>query len=112
MKQTVYRVEAYDKESGRYYNDEVYSKPEAQKKVFDYIVKGYFARIVEKEVDIVQKEFEDCFDLLCNQMDGCVNCPYGDTWAAEDCYQCAREDAKTDADKLLIISKMMKAIHY
>lgn len=112
MKQTVYRIEAYDKESERYYTNEVYSKVEAQEAVFKYIAQGYFARIVEKEVDVVQKEFEDCFDLLCNQMDGCVNCPYGDTWAAADCFQCAREDAKTDADKLLIITKMIKAAHY
>ncbi len=111
MKQTVYRVEAYDRTNERYYNNEVYSKPEAQKKVFDYIAKGYFARIVEKEVDIVQKEFEDCFELLCNQMEGCSDCPYQEV-NENNCLRQACEDAKTDADKLLIISKMMKAIHY
>lgn len=112
MKQTVYHVEAYDKESGRYYNDEVYSKSEAQEKVFEYIAQGFFARYTGKEMDVVQKEFEDCFELLCKQMDKCVNCPYGNTRATEDCLESAREDAKTDADKLLIISKMMKVIHY
>ena len=111
MTQTVYRVEAYDRTNERYYNDEVYSKSEAQKKVFDYIAKGYFARIVEKEIDVVQKEFEDCFEILCNQIHECIGCPYEEVRGAEDCFQCACEDAETDADKLLIIAKMMKAVH-
>lgn len=108
MEQTFYYIEVYDKESGRYYTNEVYSKVEAQEAVFKYIAQGYFARIVEKEMDVVQEEFKDCFELLCNQMGDCINCPRN-RLEAEDCLERACEDAKTDEDKLLIITKMIKA---
>lgn len=111
MKQTVYRVESYDKEIGHYEFEDVYSKAEAQKLIMENIEQGYFSRYTEREIDVVQQEFEDCLELLCNQLK-CSDCPYVNVRGAEDCLESAREDAKTDADKLLIISKMMKAIHY
>lgn len=111
MKQTIYHVETYDKEKGRFDSSIADSKSQAEKITLAYISQGYFVRFVEEEIDVVEKEFEDCFELLCNQM-RCSDCPYANVRGAEDCLESAREDAKTDADKLLIISKMMKAIHY